>query len=138
MSEGLCTAYSLVRVNLQAFPQQAPQERIVFEYLVYSFHVNYVLTLAHVPRQPALLNHTSCREQFLELAFRPLDHPLREAASILLHHCQVLMILVSVEKQVPSEQLNDDTPDRPHVADLVPFAALQQNLRRTVLPRVYD
>lgn len=50
----------------------------------------------------------------------------------------MLMILMSIEEQFPSVQLNNDTPDWPYVTELVPTAALKQNLRWTVLPGIYD
>lgn len=50
----------------------------------------------------------------------------------------MLMILMSVEEQIPSVQFNDDTSDRPYVTDLVPSTALKQNLRGSVLTGVND
>lgn len=50
----------------------------------------------------------------------------------------MLMVLMGVEKQVASKKLNNNAADRPHIADFVPFAALKQDLGRTVLTGVYN
>lgn len=57
---------------------------------------------------------------------------------MLLHHAQVLQVLVGLEVELAGDQLDHDAADRPHVADVIPLAAPQDNLGRPVLPRIYD
>lgn len=47
-------------------------------------------------------------------------------------------VLVSREEQVTSEQLEGNAADGPHVSNLVPVTALQDNFRRTVLASADD
>ncbi len=42
------------------------------------------------------------------------------------------------EEEVARDQFGHDAADRPHISDLIPLAALQDDLRGTVLPRADD
>lgn len=57
-------------------------------------------------------------------------------ATVLLDHGQVLVVRVSGEEQLARVQLAHNAADRPDVTDLVPLAALQDNLGRPILPCV--
>lgn len=63
---------------------------------------------------------------------------MRIFAAVLLDHGQVLLVRVGGEEQLSSVEFAHDATDGPDIADLVPLAALQDNLGRPVLPRVDD
>lgn len=75
-----------------------------------------------------------------ELHFVPglLYHPRGDPSHSFLYKCQVLVIVMCVEQQMPSVQLHRHTPHTPHITMLAPFHAPQNHLWSSVLPRSYD
>lgn len=65
-------------------------------------------------------------------------HPLRHLPRVLLNHQQVLRVMVGGEEKVASQQLQCNAPNRPHIGDLVPVTALENDLGRAVLPCADD
>ena len=114
------TRYPAPRINPKTLAHQIPQLILTLKYLPNSLHINNVLTLVPPhPAHPAILP-----KHRLQPVPTPLDHPPGKPPRVPPNHRNMLLIPVRIKQQVPRIKLNNDAPNRPHVTELVPAAAL--------------
>lgn len=65
-----------------------------------------------------------------------LCHCEGNGPALLLDHCQVLQVLVCVEKELARIQLHQDASHGPNIGLLVPCEVLEDDFGRSVLPCV--
>lgn len=130
----LPAVYAPVGVYFQAPAHQVRQQPLPRQNLLGSFKPNHIFDAF----DPVLVDEPVPEELAQGIVASFVHHPVGEPARVLLDHGQVLLVGVRGEEQLPRDQLADDAPDRPHVADLVPLAALQDDLGRPVLASVDD
>lgn len=68
----------------------------------------------------------------------PIGHPEWKSSIMFFNHPEMLSILMGRKVQVASQELHDDTANRPHVTRVAPPTATQNHFWGSVLSGVYD
>ena len=68
----------------------------------------------------------------------PLGHVERDRPALLLDHGQVLQVLVRVEEEFASVELDQYARHAPQVGLLIPRVVLQDDLGGSILSSIYD
>lgn len=103
--------------TLDVFPARFGYRRIGEIYLV-AFKIFWLLTPASFVSQSFFFFLGGIILVFDSLSL--LDHPLTKLAHHNLHHCQMLQIIMRLEKRVPSVEFYKDTAYTEHVARIGP------------------
>lgn len=109
------------------------------EDLVDSLQANDLLPVIDAPVGHALVDLVAF-EHFEQLVLAALRHPSRHFGLLRVpeDHEQVLEVIVRWEEEIAGEHLRDDAADGPHIARILPVAALQYHFGRAILPSVDD
>lgn len=132
MPESLHAVDAATGVNLQAAADEVDELRVALEHFVNTLEPDNILNML----DPILINISIPEKPPQRRVPGLLHHPPRKSPTHLLNHGQMLIIGMRRKQQLPRKQLADNTANGPHIADLVPLAALQDDLRGTVLPCV--
>lgn len=139
MLQGLGATYSQGWVDLQAASDEVAELWLVVEDLVDSFEADDVLPVLDALVRYSLVNLVAL-EHLGELILAAFGHPRRHFGllRVLEDHKQVLKVIMGGEEKITGVHFRDDAADGPHIARILPITALQDDLRRAILPSIND
>jgi hypothetical protein len=136
--QSLVASQTPTGVDLQTPSHQGCQLTVVFQLFAKRLQLHHLLDALQALVSVLVVYCSPLVEHLAERVLGLFGHPPWKLACYLVYHIDMVDVVVDGEEEVPGGHLHEDAAQGPHVAGVVPPAALQDDLRSTVLPSIND